>query len=100
MMFYTYVLQSKKDGNLYYGYTHDLTQRFEHHTKGQVESTKHRRPLKLVYYEACLTKSDALQREHYFKSFRGRQFLAKRLKSYFTGSAPISISVTEKDKLI
>jgi len=83
-MFYTYVLQSKLDGNLYYGYTEDLTERFEQHSNGQVTSTKDRRPLKLIYYEACCTQKDALAREKYFKTFRSRQFLAKRLKSYFT----------------
>lgn len=84
-MFYTYVLKSKKDGKLYYGYTQDLTQRFEEHTKGRVESTKDRRPLVLIYYEACSMKADALKRESYFKTYRGRQFLGTRLKSYFTG---------------
>jgi len=84
-MFYTYILHSKKDNDLYHGYTTDLTQRFEQHANGYVESTKYRRPLKLIYYEACCSKTDALQRERYFKSYRGRQFLQKRLKSYFTG---------------
>ncbi len=83
-MYYTYVLQSKQDGNLYFGYTEDLTERFEQHNNGQVISTKERRPLKLVYYEACCNQKDALTRERYFKTFRGRQFVAKRLKSYFT----------------
>lgn len=84
-MFYTYVLLSKKDNELYYGYTYDLTRRFEQHTKGEVESTRYRRPLKLVYYEACCTKTDALKRERYFKTYKGRMFLKNRLKSYFTG---------------
>ena len=84
-MYYTYVLFSQKDQQLYYGYTHDLTQRFEQHSKGQVISTKYRRPLKLIYYEACRNQQDAMKREKYFKSYRGRQFLAHRLKSYFTG---------------
>lgn len=84
-MFYTYVLKSEKDSQFYYGYTKDLAQRFEQHKKGRVESTMNRRPLKLVYYEACLREVDALQRERYFKTYRGRQFLSKRLKSYFTG---------------
>jgi putative endonuclease len=84
-MYYTYVLQSQKDSKLYYGYTKDLTQRFEEHSKGQVESTKYRLPMKLIYYEACCNREDALKREKYFKSYRGRQFIYKRLKSYFTG---------------
>ena len=85
IMYYTYVLRSVKDNGLYYGYTKDLTQRFEQHAKGRVESTKDRRPVKLVYYEACCNEDDALKREKYFKSYRGRQFLSRRLKSYFTG---------------
>ena len=84
-MFYTYVLLSELDEKLYYGLTQDLTQRFEQHARGLVESTKHRLPLRLIYYEACCTKEDALRREKYFKSYRGRQFIHKRLKSYFTG---------------
>ncbi len=84
-MYYTYVLQSKKDGKLYYGYTKNLAQRFEEHKKGRVESTRNRRPLVLIYFEACSKESDALRREKYFKTYRGRQFLQNRLKSYFTG---------------
>jgi len=83
-MFYTYVLQSKKDNKLYFGYTEDLTKRFEEHNKGGIDSTRDRRPLKLIYYEACSRKEDALKRESYFKSYRGKQFITKRLKSYFT----------------
>ena len=84
-MFYTYVLQSEKDGKLYTGYTKDLDLRFEQHQKGYVESTKNRRPFKLIYYEACIEQSDALKREKYLKTHYGKMFLGNRLKSYFTG---------------
>jgi putative endonuclease len=84
-MYYTYVLQSAKDKNFYAGFTEDLKLRFEHHDRGLVESTKHRRPLKLIYYEACIEKEDALSREKYLKSYNGKLFLRKRLKSYLTG---------------
>ena len=83
--YYTYVLESERDGNRYTGYTRDLQSRFEKHRKGRVESTRHRRPLKLIYYEACLTKEDAIRREKYFKTHYGTMFIKKRLKSYFTG---------------
>ena len=85
MFYYTYVLQSEIDSNFYVGFTKDLKLRFEEHNKGQVESTKHRRPLKLIYYEACLSQGDATRREKYFKTHFGRQFLHKSLKSYLTG---------------
>ncbi|MCZ6694254.1 MAG: GIY-YIG nuclease family protein [Bacteroidetes bacterium] len=84
-MFYTYVLLSEKDRNFYSGYSKDLKLRFEQHQKGQVESTKNRRPLKLIYFEGCLNQEDALRREKYFKTHYGRMFLHNRLKSYFTG---------------
>jgi len=84
-MYYTYILRSELDGNFYSGYTKDLKLRFDQHTKGQVESTKKRLPLKLIYYEACLTKDDAIKREKYFKTYNGKRFLHKRLKSYLTG---------------
>ncbi|WP_462325621.1 GIY-YIG nuclease family protein [Desulfoplanes sp.] len=84
-MFYTYVLQSEKDGNLHVGYSKDLKLRFEQHAKGYVESTKNRRPLKLIYYEACLTTEGAIRREKYLKTHYGKMYLKKRLKSYFTG---------------
>ncbi len=83
-MFYTYVLLSKKDGKHYTGYTKDLKLRFEQHQNGEVDSTKYRRPFEIIYYEACLDQEDAMRREKYLKSYHGRMYLAKRLKSYST----------------
>jgi len=80
-MYYTYVLRSEKDGNFYTGYTKDLKLRFDQHCKGQVDSTKHRLPLDLIYYEACLSQADATKREKYLKTYHGKMFLNKRLKS-------------------
>jgi putative endonuclease len=85
MYYYTYVLQSMNDMNFYTGYTKDLKLRFEQHNKGLVESTKDRRPFKLIYYESCLNKDDALRREKYLKTYHGKMFLHRRLKSYLTG---------------
>ena len=84
-MYYTYVLRSEKDYKFYVGYTKDLKLRFEMHCKGQVGSTKDRRPLNLIYYEACLNSDDATKREKYLKSHHGRMYLKNRLKSYLTG---------------
>ena len=78
-MYNTYVLESKKDTNLYIGWTNDLKERYKKHNEGKVESTKNRRPLKLIYYEACLSKQDAIKREKYFKTGFGRRFLKNRL---------------------
>ena len=84
-MHYVYVLLSEKDGKFYTGYSSDLKGRFEEHCKGGVSSTKDRRPLRLVYYEACADKRDAMKREKYLKTYHGKMFLHNRLKSYLTG---------------
>jgi len=84
-MYYTYVLQSKKDDKFYVGFTKDLKLRFEQHSKGRIESTRDRRPWTLIYYEGCLNQEDATKREKYLKSYHERMFLKNRLKSYLTG---------------
>ena len=81
-MYYTYVLQSVKDKEFYTGMTKDLKLRFEQHNKGVVESTKNRRPFAIVYYEACKSKIDARKREKYLKTYHGKMYLKRRLKSY------------------
>lgn len=84
-MYYVYVLKSDKDNKNYTGYAKNLKLRFEQHNNGLVESTKNRRPLKLIYYEACLNQQDATHREKYLKTYLGKMFLRNRLKSYLTG---------------
>ncbi|MCW5554888.1 MAG: GIY-YIG nuclease family protein [Verrucomicrobiae bacterium] len=41
---YVYVLLSRRDGNFYTGFTHDLKRRFAEHEAGEVPSTAARRP--------------------------------------------------------
>ena len=78
-MFYTYVLKSQKDNKLYIGHSDDLKKRIIKHNSGLVLSTKDRRPLKLIYYEACLSEIRAVKREKYFKTGFGRIFLKGRI---------------------
>ena len=84
-MYFVYVLKSSKDGNNYVGYTPNLKVRIEKHNKGLVPATKNRRPLNLIYYEACLNKDDALHREKYLKTSWGKRYIKNRLKNYLTG---------------
>jgi len=81
LMHYFYVLRSKKDNNLYFGYSSDLKKRFMEHNKGHVVSTADRRPLELVYYEAYKSENDARDRERQIKR-RAKAFISlkRRLK--------------------
>ena len=78
-------MKSSKDKKFYTGYTKNLKLRFEQHRKGLVDSTIDRRPLKLIYFEACLSQKDATHREKYLKTHYGKLFIKNRLKSYLTG---------------
>lgn len=80
MFYYTYVLKSEVDGKLYTGWTNNLIDRVRGHKVGLVESTKNRRPLQLIYYEACLSKEKAILREKQLKTGFGRAYLNRRLK--------------------
>jgi putative endonuclease len=80
-MFYLYVLKSSKDGNCYIGSTTDLKRRFKEHSEGLVISTKNRRPLELIYYEAYKALADARRREHSLKlKSRAYALLYKRIE--------------------
>ncbi|MBL4644605.1 MAG: GIY-YIG nuclease family protein [Candidatus Pacebacteria bacterium] len=82
MFFYIYVLETKGGVQKYTGYTSNLKKRLEEHQKGFVFSTKSKLPVRLIYYEACLSETDAKRREKYLKTTGGRRFLSKRLKEY------------------
>ena len=66
----------------YTGYTSDLENRIQEHSKGKVHSTKHRLPVKLVYFECSLSQDDALHREKYLKSTYGKRYLRNRIKHF------------------
>ena len=74
-MFTVYILHSEKYNNRYIGVTSDLSRRITEHNRGMVKSTKNRRPLKLVYIENYMDKTEALKREKFFKSGKGREYL-------------------------
>jgi putative endonuclease len=83
MLFYfVYVLLSEKDGKFYIGSIANVEQRVAEHNTGKNISTANRRPLKLIFYEAFPTKTDALRREHYFKTTKGKVTIRQMIRDY------------------
>jgi putative endonuclease len=80
-MYHAYVLLILKDKKFYIGFTSDLKRRIEEHNAGKNISTKPRLPLKLIYYEAHLSKADAVRRERYFKTTKGKSTLRQMLRN-------------------
>lgn len=79
-MYYVYALKSKRNGDLYIGFTSDLRKRFSQHNSGKTRSTKANRPWSLVYYESYLVKADATKREKQLKNHRAKEDLRIQIK--------------------
>jgi putative endonuclease len=84
MKYYVYILISLKDHKFYTGYTTNLKDRLSRHARGEVISTSHRRPLKLIHYEYFINENDAKAREKFLKSGFGRNNLKIALKETLT----------------
>ncbi len=59
----------------YVGQTDDLNRRLTEHNKGQVSSSKPFIPYRLIHYEVYYLKSEALVREKFLKTGKGREEL-------------------------
>jgi len=81
--YYVYVLHKPQKNFIYIGYSENPKKRYQEHNLGKVKSTKAYKPLRLIFYEAYPTKSDAKRREVYLKSNKGRTTLMTMLKDYF-----------------
>ncbi len=76
-----YILFSKKDFELYTGYTSDLKARLKNHNSGGTKSTSYRIPLELIFCEFYLFEEDARKREMYFKTSMGKKAIKLMLKT-------------------
>jgi putative endonuclease len=85
-MFFTYIIQSKKDNSFYIGSTSNLNKRVNDHNDGFSPYTSKKMPWKLVYYEKYENKSDAIKRELFLKKQRNRDFYIRLIKDFKTES--------------
>lgn len=70
---YTYILKCS-DGTLYTGWTNNLDRRLRAHNSGKgAKYTKHRIPVKLVYYEKYADKREAMRREYEIKQLTRKE---------------------------
>ena len=93
-MYYVYVLLSLKDKKFYIGFTLDVKRRLKEHNEGKTTSTKPRRPFVLIYFEGHYSKVDAMKRERYFKTTKGKATLKQMLKQSI---AELSVLKDKKD---
>ena len=81
-MFYTYAFYDKTRKIFYIGYTNDLKRRVAEHNCGKTQTTSRMDDKMLVYYEACISQEDAMEREKQLKTGFGKGYLKRRLKNH------------------
>jgi len=82
MEYAVYILYSKKSNRTYVGMTSHLIQRFYSHAIYGKDSTSKYRPWMVFHVEFFATKSEALQRERYFKQGSGSRLKHALLADY------------------
>ena len=76
MPYFIYILLCS-DGSFYTGSTNNVEKRFKDHTEGHgARYTKSHKPVKIIYKEEFVTKSDALKREAAIKGWSKKTKLA------------------------
>ncbi len=77
-MYYVYTLKCANN-DLYIGSCKDLKIGSTNISYGKVISTRGKRPVKLVYYEAYLSKTYALKREKRLKEHKAKSELKEQI---------------------
>ncbi len=80
-MAYTYILQSIEHGTYYVGSTELIIDETLHkHNNGWVDSTKSKRPWKIIHAEEYATLSEARKREKQIKSWKDRKAIERLIE--------------------
>ena len=69
-MFFLYILESQKTGNLYIGQTNNLEDRFKRHQENRNKATKGKGPWILIHHQSFNTRTEAVQLELKLKSWK------------------------------
>ncbi|MFA6099483.1 MAG: GIY-YIG nuclease family protein [Patescibacteria group bacterium] len=85
LMYYVYILQSLTHATRYIGSTQDVQNRLKEHNAGKCRYTSGRRPWRIIRTEEYTTRSEAMQREKFLKSGKGREFLDSLLSKHQSG---------------
>ena len=94
-MWYVYVLLSQTSGKTYVGYSNNVERRLQEHNVTETSGfTLRYRPWDLIWKEAHESKQEALKREKFLKTGRGRDELKIIKENYLKGAVS---AAAEKD---
>ena len=78
-MYCVYVIYSESVNKYYIGQTSNLTRRIEEHNTRNDRYTSNKGPWKLMYFEEFESRSEAMKREKFFKTGKGREYWKNKL---------------------
>lgn len=83
-MYYVYVLYSEKIKKFYTGYSRDVDKRLKHHNLGLDRWSRRGIPWKLVYFEKYNNRKNAIKREKFLKTGKGRELIRGKVAKVVT----------------
>jgi putative endonuclease len=96
-MYFVYILFSIPSGKTYVGFTNNVERRLQEHNVTESSGfTLRYRPWTLIRKEEYATKQEAMAREQFLKTGRGRDEI-KNYVSYFIDNSGAVSAVAEKD---
>ncbi len=78
MKYYTYVLKSLKNGDIYIGSTENLAKRIKRHNSGKVKSTNANRSWVLLEYYEFKSRSEAVNYERFLKNHQQKEIIKRK----------------------
>jgi len=74
-MYYVYIIKNQNRNYVYIGISDNVNRRLKEHNSGNNKTTKPYRPFKLLHTENFQDRISAREREKWFKSGEGREFI-------------------------
>ncbi len=78
MKLFVYVLRSINFERNYIGFSRNVARRLRQHNSGKTKSTKPFLPWKVLFFEEFSSKEEALKREKFLKSGKGREYIKNK----------------------
>ena len=88
--YHVYVLVSERTGRRYVGSAHDLADRLARHNRGRSKATRHGVPWRLAHVESFPSRAEAVRRELFFKTGKGRDELNRIVSGHPLKDGPQS----------
>ncbi|MDD4271228.1 MAG: GIY-YIG nuclease family protein [Patescibacteria group bacterium] len=80
MPYFTYILKSQKNNDIYIGSCENVLIRLNRHNTGKVKSTKGYKPWDLLESKQFNTRGEAVKQERFLKSHQQKEIIKRKYK--------------------